>query len=245
MNHERQPPHQLHELERHRLVLRTPRLLLLHLNQKQLLRLLRREQTQLHHLRVIEPIVSRNRPLRRRVNQTGVPRVRDELGQPRRVKMHPIKNHQPLRLRIQPLPHNLDDLIRVPQLLRVSFTHPPPRNLVPRDAQEPVLQLVPRLGPYPVHAAGVVIFVLEDVLSRKVGLAAAGEALDQHGRRALGPALAVHEHLVEASQLVFAADEKGVGSEGLGVDEQCLVFFSRGFLVSGGQEHRRGVLRVR
>lgn len=65
--------------------------------------------------------------------------------------------------------------------------------------------------------------MLKDVLTGEVGLTAPGEALDQHGRGALGAALAVHEHLVQAAQLVLAADEVRVGAEGLRVDEERLV----------------------
>ena len=50
---------------------------------------------------------------------------------------------------------------------------------------------------------------------------------------------------MEAPQLVLAADEEGVGSERLRVDEQRLVFFSRGFIVSGRQQHRGCVFGVR
>jgi hypothetical protein len=225
MDHQRQPAHQLHQLQRHGPVVGTPRPLPLHLQQQQVLRLLRREQPQLHHLRIVKPRIPCHRPLRRRVDQARVPRIRDKLVQPGDIELHAVKDHQPLALGVQPPPHDGDDLLRIPQFVHVAAVQPnptpaTPERLVARDAPEPVLQLVPRLGPHPVHAARVVVLMLEDVLTRDVGLAAPRQALDQHGRRALGPPLAVHEHLVQRLQLVLAPDEVRVGPEGFRVDEE-------------------------
>lgn len=61
--------------------------------------------------------------------------------------------------------------------------------------------------------------MLVDIFAGKMGLSSARDALDEDGGDALGAALAVEEHAVHFVEFVFAADEEGVGTEALGLDE--------------------------
>src|SRR6266699_3135553 len=117
MDHQRQATHKLNKFERSAPIVLSPWLFLIHLEEQQVLRFLRRQEAQLHDLGVVKLEIPCEGAIGGRVDEACVLRVGDKPLDSRRIETNAVEYQQPAFEAVEPAADNVDDIFWIAEIL--------------------------------------------------------------------------------------------------------------------------------